>query len=289
LVAILTQVSSRETILAAVPGTENIQRPSDGQVCELPRVKNLTRAISMEYLSRLPLRANGPNCWSAALLTAGLLDQPRHVTRPEFWFWLNSPYCHSLLPEQVPREGDIGSLFWPTEGNFHSFIHLNQDFVFSKNSPHPEHRYSVQRYEDMINTDTREGGGVQVIYHRCRPLPSNLITRFKRLLPIHAKLAATESEMQLWTLYRSQKNKIDFERSILKLGSILKSVRALKFDGQEEFARTALEYKAIGLLLTDLDSVPNLSAEAKHITAEAYAIQKFKSDHLPSEPSSVIR
>lgn len=254
-------------------------------------------------LEGLKLAAHGPNCWNSALIKAGLLRFPRHVTKPEFWFWMNSRFCRTVPSTETPSQGDIGSLFWKRWGNYHSFVYIDSDTVFSKNGPDPAETYRTQRYEEMFYPKYRQMAKacrgpeslaenkpeceLKVVYHRCASVPDDFYSRYPELRPIEQSILQVESDFEKWLRSPGPELLPAIENGIRLLGDSLRELRTRRDSGDLEFARQALEYRVIGLL--DSDSFAGISAASSKIIEAADRIQQNERSHVPDAPSRVSR
>jgi hypothetical protein len=79
---------------------------------------------------------NGPNCFNTALLLAGVLDTSRHTQAPEMTFWLQSPLCRELDPNERALPGDVimirGRAPDGTLAEVHAANFVSDELIFSK-------------------------------------------------------------------------------------------------------------------------------------------------------------
>lgn len=90
---------------------------------------------------------DGPNCWNGALVATGVMKHFRFIDPKE---WLLS-LKESCTETEVPREGSVGRLFHPKEGEVHGFVHLNENTVFQKLGEDKMHGYQIVSYKEMLN------------------------------------------------------------------------------------------------------------------------------------------
>lgn len=60
-----------------------------------------------------PLARSGPNCWGTSMCFQGLFSKPRFMWNNEMMYWITSPLCHKLKPEEPPQPGDVVLFFGP--------------------------------------------------------------------------------------------------------------------------------------------------------------------------------
>lgn len=254
---------------------------------------------TMALLNGVQARTPGPNCWNAALAAVGLTSAPRAVTKPEFWHWLNSPFCRRLKPSERPKRGDIGSLFWKHWGNYHSYVHLDGHSVFAKEGPDPEDVYRFQKFEDMFRpnykamatkcrnltsqeTLQRTDCEFKTVYHRCRPLPAGFIRRHSELRDSVERYNKAEEVLQAWILSQDPSLRQKVDAAVVELGRLISELRQRQYKGELEFARKSLEWAAIGLISSDL--FVSFSPEAQAAEKLADQIQLNERAHIPLSP-----
>jgi hypothetical protein len=86
---------------------------------------------------------NGPNCWNLAMVMSGVLPALRYSTAEEMAFFMNSPLCRQLKPGEKKRPGDIGAIR-TDDKEFHGFMWVSDDIVFSKNGFDRNAPYALQ-------------------------------------------------------------------------------------------------------------------------------------------------
>lgn len=111
----------------------------------------------------------GPNCWNAALLSAGLVNGVHHVGADEFTFYLEGPLCHEV-PFDQSLPGDIVAFRRATRDGrlvngpygyeIHGFTLAGGGMAFTKNGTATGDRYQIQSLEslrqDYEKTNRRE-------------------------------------------------------------------------------------------------------------------------------------
>jgi hypothetical protein len=268
----------------------------NGQLTELLKT-------TLQSFNDLQMSTDGPNCWNAALISTGILKSTRPVTKPEFWFWMNSEYCKALPASEKPRTGDIGSLFWKHWGNYHSFMRIDDNTVFSKNGPEIKDKYKVQSYESMFFDNYKEmaktckgseqnlknkGCEFEVVHHRCRPLENNFFAGVKEIKNTSDQIDGIESRLSKWMVNSESLSESEVSAAFEALGTHLTQVRAQKLEGQKEFARKALEYRIVGLLHTGLnDARYSLTQDALAAVDKAYQVQTKERSHVPKTADEI--
>lgn len=256
-----------------------------------------TTAVTPE-LDGLRLSRQGPNCWNAALIKAGLAHAVRYVPKGEYWFWMKSPYCRELRKDEKPQKGDLGSLMWKGHGHYHSFVYLDDQKVFSKNSPDPKYPYKVQSFEEMFFPDQQakikkcwsdyHNRGQQpcefsVVFHRCRPLEKNFYDADPRLTSWDQKLGVLERQVFSWAVNDSTVSEQEYAKVIHKLYRILHEIRELEKQTSShklnKFRLEALEFRVLGLLLADTKisaQIPSVFPMVNY----AYYLQEQKKEKI---------
>ena len=90
---------------------------------------------------------DGPNCWNLALVMKGILPGLRFSTKDEMAFYMNSPLCRNLEPNEERKPGDvvaIRELVNKKTFEFHGFIYISDKLAFSKNGETYESSYELQ-------------------------------------------------------------------------------------------------------------------------------------------------
>lgn len=241
----------------------------------------------------LQISVQGPNCWNAALLKAGLNHSLRFTPKAEYWFWMTSPYCRALSVNERPRLGDLGSLFWSGHGHYHSFVYLNDQWVFSKNSPDPKYTYEVQRFEKMFQPAAERVGRncgattnrrmnsncpYKVIFHRCQPLEKDFFENDAEIKKWDEQLKQIEEQIFAWAIASKQVSISSYEAIIKHLYQLLVAVKERKNvtpDKLKKFRLVALEYRILGLMLADIDGARKAPA-VQSLINYAYRVQLHK-------------
>ncbi len=252
----------------------------------------------------LRLYAEGPNCWNGALLKSGLIRAVRFVPKGEYWFWMNSAYCRKLGPSEKPKKGDLGSLFWPGQGHYHSFVYMDEDWVFSKNSPDPKYPYKVQAFDEMFNADYRatargcwkEANGnyhssanrsskcvFDMKFHRCRAVEVDFYRNNKQLSRWDDQVRPLEDRVFSWVAGEAELTLEDYEETVLALNRLWQEVKRTQKQNSKKrlrFKLEAMEYRLLGLILADI-KIGSLSPRLYPILQEAYRIQELKKQGVP--------
>lgn len=95
---------------------------------------------------------DGPNCWNLALVMKGILPGLRFSTRDEMAFYMNSPLCRNLEPNEERKPGDIGAireLVNKKTYEFHGFIYISDKLAFSKNGETYESSFDLQTLNNV--------------------------------------------------------------------------------------------------------------------------------------------
>lgn len=248
---------------------------------------------AIKRIDHLKLIKKGPNCWNGALIKAGLIDSIRLVSLSEYWFWMDSPFCSKVGINEPLQKGDLGSIFWKGIGHYHSFIYIDSDWVFSKNSPDPKHEYKIQKVEDMFSNQSRMSvkkcwnRTVQtnqsecqfhVEYHRCNPIDSAFFYEDKEMSLWMKKVTPLEEIVFQWVSGQGNVTIEDYSKVLVKLNDILFEIKSKKRVGLNQlkkFKLEALEYRLLGLILSDID-ISRSNSNVYKIISSAYKIQKEK-------------
>jgi hypothetical protein len=95
----------------------------------------------------------GPNCWNTALVMQGLIPGLRETSSEEFEFFIKSPLCKELGPNEEKKPGDIGSIETPyqdgSSNQIHAFIHINDNMIYNKVGLALQSPFTLQSYKDM--------------------------------------------------------------------------------------------------------------------------------------------
>lgn len=248
-------------------------------------------------INKLQLKTLGPNCWNGALIKTGLAHSVRFVPKGEYWFWMNSPYCQKLKAIEKPQKGDLGSLFWPNRGHYHSFVFLDSQYVFSKNSPDPKYKYQVQAFEEMFHseyqskarkcwkdyqTNFKKECDFEVQFHRCKPIEAEFFMTDPKLLSWDKKIIPLEGKVFSWVAGEKNISLDIFEQTIESLYGILGEVQKdLKsvMNKNRKFKLEAMEYRLMGLILSDIQ-IASTSKKLNPIINQIYKMQSRKSPQL---------
>jgi hypothetical protein len=117
--------------------------------------------LSPQSLSRMNSLLGKPqrqpiNCWGVSLYTAGFKDEVLPSLKSEMLFYLTSPACRKLAPNENVRAGDIGSVYMKGHGIIHSYNILNPYQIFEKQNPY------IERLPQIIQTIEKFGPNVDL-------------------------------------------------------------------------------------------------------------------------------
>lgn len=252
----------------------------------------------IRHLHNLKVENDGPNCWNAALQSAGLVHSTRFVSKGEYWFWMKSNNCVAVAPGDKLQSGDLGSLIWKGYGHYHSFVYLDEHLVFSKTSPSSKHPYRIQAFEEMFSADERESVKncwplapnhnnknceLEIVFHRCRPLEKGFYHSDPQLAEWDLKLKGLEEIIDRRSKASEGVAPQVYQRSMEQLYQLLRQVQRASSNGKNETIknqRGALEYRILGLMLADVNGVKSAPSVYPYL-AYAYAIQKDKKNQVP--------
>lgn len=260
------------------------------------RIRRLLRTSNESY---------GPNCWNAALQTAGLVESNRYVSGVEFWHWMHSPFCRSVEKDEALRYGDIGSVFGGPGGNhYHSFMRVNDDVIFQKASPAIKDKWEYVKTEKIVypqffdeasqckgNEAKRNANPdcvIGLVYHRCDPIPQNFYSKHEELKDIEADLKSQELVINNWMKSRNEKDRPAFERAMLNTNALLEKLKLKRFNGEKEFARKSLYLRAVGLLVTDANQGDDRKSQAL-MSIQDRVTQEISSQEKRREVTDVDR
>lgn len=236
----------------------------------LALVSGLAQRSQIQELDNLKLKTEGPNCWNAALMSAGLARSIRFVSKGEYWFWMQSKYCRALSEHDTLQSGDLGSLTWSGHGHYHSFVFDKKDKVFSKTSPSPKFPYRLQTFEEMFSSPnkawvknclplkpsgTNKGCAVGIAFHRCLPIENNFFESSSELASWDLKLKSIEQFIALWAIGSEKATLDQYEKTIYQLYRILRQIQEKKSAAKDQlikFKYQAIEYRTLGLILSDV-------------------------------------
>lgn len=241
----------------------------------------------------LKLKTQGPNCWNGALIKSGINQSVRFVSRSEYLFWMKSPYCRELEANEKLQSGDLGSLFYNQNDLYHSFVYIDKEKVFSKNSPDSKFPYQYQKFEDMffkesqslakkcwsnIIQNRRLKCDYKVMFHRCEPIEDNLFQLEKDISKIDAKIKSLEEHVYAWISGDTKITKELYSNTVVSLYRYLLELQNLektKLSDHRKFIINALEFRVLGLILSDIEislKIPSLFP----IVNYAYQVQANK-------------
>lgn len=181
---------------------------------------------------------------------------------------MKSDFCTKKPGDAPLAAGDIGSFFSEQKsGHYHSFIHLDDINVFSKNSPQAEHQYKKQNYIEMFyenykdiaekcrgNQSTLQNNGCpfEVVYYRCQPLPTDFYSRNVKLKKTDEQLTSIEIRLRAYAKNGQKPATLDADVSRLR-----KMITDLSGDIQGRDPKTAFVAKALALrMIGALMTVP---------------------------------
>jgi hypothetical protein len=210
-------------------------------------------------------------------MSAGLVQSVRFVSKAEYWFWMDSPFCRRIPEGESLQPQDLGTLFSRVGNATHSFVYLSDSLVFSKNSPDAQHTYQIQLFEDMFHHHWRKQARhcllkgnspekscpAKLVFHRCRSLPADFYTNDPEVQRLHRQILPLEAEVFAWVSGKGAKNIARMESVLKGLGILWQRVRLLKeseVHSQNRFKFRALELRLIGLLLSDSEIVREAAA-----------------------------
>ncbi|MCB0422584.1 MAG: hypothetical protein KDD61_16400 [Bdellovibrionales bacterium] len=90
------------------------------------------------------------NCWGTALWSQGFINELRPSTKSELLYTFKKNKCRKLQPNEAPLPGDFGSFYNSESGIYHTFIHLDDTFIFEKGSPYPSHVPEIENYKEKF-------------------------------------------------------------------------------------------------------------------------------------------
>lgn len=99
-------------------------------------------------------RYNGPNCWNLALVMKNILPALRHTTSDEMAFYMSSPLCRQIKNGEPKIPGDVGAIRKTSgvdQGEYHGFIYISDDIVYSKNGITKANPYMLLSTDIMMN------------------------------------------------------------------------------------------------------------------------------------------
>lgn len=264
-----------------------------------------SREDTIRRLLKTKIEAYGPNCWNAAMMTAGLTDSVHYVSGVEFWHWMNSPFCKTVPADETLRYGDIGSIHGSNGDHFHSFMRVNDDVIFQKGSPAVEHKWEYVKTEKIVfpeyfNDVKRCKGNegrqreahceTSIVYHRCDPIPQDFYAR-NDLGGLEAELKTAEGRIAKWMQTHDESEYANYVAGMKQMGEVLKKLRAQTFTGEKEFARKALALRAAGNLVTDADTKddhPPAVQRAQNQALRYLGVQE-RDNHISTVDRSVWR
>jgi hypothetical protein len=155
----------------------------------------------------------GPNCWDAALVSGKIIPELRYAQPGEMSFWMNSPLCRQLGPDEKPKAGDIVAI---RDGKYesHGFIYLTDKLAFSKEGPDLKYLYLLQSPQTVFSSfkvpaecqkktgPAPEGCPTFANYYDCKPLDQYLRENAESISPELAQYSdcVTNVEMNISTL-----------------------------------------------------------------------------------------
>ncbi|MEA9355097.1 hypothetical protein SHI21_02740 [Bacteriovorax sp. PP10] len=100
---------------------------------------------------------NGPNCWNLALVMKNILPALRHTTNEEMAFYMSSPLCRQIKNGEPKIPGDVGAIRKTSgvdQGEYHGFIYISDNLVYSKNGLAKENPYMILSTNIMMDVYT---------------------------------------------------------------------------------------------------------------------------------------
>jgi hypothetical protein len=114
---------------------------------------------------------SGPNCWNTSLYAAGLNSGIRHTTDSEMAFWMQSPFCKEIDPEETPMIGDVIAIRNKRGEEVHGFVFLSNEESFSKNTLMKDSSFSFQTTDEVYQ--------IFKVNERCQNIHSSKINERK--------------------------------------------------------------------------------------------------------------
>ena len=106
-------------------------------------------------------KQNGPNCFNLALVFKGLLPALRYSSSDEMSFYMASPLCRPLQAGEEVQPGDVGAIrrdMLHATQEWHGFIFVSRDVVYSKDGVDKKSPFGLQSIEKMYKTYELEKG-----------------------------------------------------------------------------------------------------------------------------------
>jgi hypothetical protein len=226
------------------------------------------------------------------------VDSIRFVSKGEYWFWMNSDYCRTLPVEEPLQNGDLVSLIWDGLGHYHSFVYINNQFVFSKTSPSAQYAYRVQSFEEMFSIDQRalakgcwplsahrsgQSCSLGMVFHRCRALNNDFYQSHRDLSMIDLQLKNLEGMIFEWVAGKAEDKVKQYKKAVLDLYGLLSQLQLLEVKTRNKeklFKLEALEYRVLGLILADVNGARSVSDVYPYLNY-AFQVQQAKKKTVP--------
>lgn len=101
-------------------------------------------------------RHDGPNCWNLALVMSELIPAFRYASEEEMSFWMASPLCRALKPDESLEPGDIVAVRRGGNGDkfneLHAHIYVSDQLVFAKYGAANIFPFSFANSEEILST-----------------------------------------------------------------------------------------------------------------------------------------
>lgn len=178
-----------------------------------------------EYDSQFP-QAIGVNCWATAMAATGTFPYAGYMDGSQFGFWVSSPLCKTVKPEDPPQAGDIlavksthhkkGEAYISED---HAAVFLSETEVYQKTynglSDSPQLTTVVEAMEpyggnllsDMrlkADEDPLKRTGHWLVYYQCQSLRKYLNVHHGEFMKATAKFwkrfAFEEKDLGYWTM-----------------------------------------------------------------------------------------
>ena len=250
-----------------------------------------TAVQRIQELENLPVKVEGPNCWHANLYVAGLTDQIRYVAKGEYWFWMKSSFCARKADGDTLEAGDLGSLFYSSKGQYHSFTYQDAEKVFSKNSPDAKDPYKTQNYRDMFYDDFKDVADncrgnqqnlknnncpLEVAFYKCKGLPADFYSQHEEFEKIDSELRPIE--VRIRTFISDGQMNDALSKDADRLAEIMDSIRKRINDPS---ADKALVAKA--LVMRTLGDLVTITNKQEHLQSIRTLDDELKKAYAPAE------
>lgn len=152
---------------------------STGETCNLSSLENRSNgSCSVKISNCLPQhvktyynatpQVHGPNCFNLSMVMSGILPNLRYSTGEEMSFFMNPPLCRALQINEKRKPGDIGSIRELNRNDYHGFIHVSENLVYSKNGYRMQAPYKLQSYDSMMSTMFKDSEEARLLKHKLK-------------------------------------------------------------------------------------------------------------------------